>query len=126
MLEAGGRSWVKSTLVLEKSGLWPRCMTEVPSYRGQFKRPPVDYWSRWREECAIADRIVVNSSWSYDALLAEGVPPTKIRVVPLAYEEPKPAARFRREYPVEIYFVATLARIVPRTNQSAQGSWPTA
>ena len=101
MLGAGGRSWVKSTLVLAKSGLWLRCMTRVHHIADSSNGLPVDYWSRWREECAIADRIVVNSSWSYDALLAEGVAETKIRVVPLAYEEPKPAARFRREYPSE-------------------------
>ena len=35
---------------------------------------PADYWKRWRNECALADKIVVNSEWSKDALLGEGCP----------------------------------------------------
>jgi glycosyltransferase involved in cell wall biosynthesis len=70
-----------------------------PIYRGQWERPPPRYWADWREECALADRIVVNSLWSQAALEAEGVPPAKIRVVPCAYHEPKASAVFRRKYP---------------------------
>lgn len=68
--------------------------------RGRFERPPAPYWSSWREECALADRIVVNSLWSQECLVSEGVPAAKIRVVPLAYEIPMKTASFRREYPV--------------------------
>ena len=39
-----------------------------------WERAPKTYWSEWRRECALADRIVVNSSWSRDALLGEGIP----------------------------------------------------
>jgi glycosyltransferase involved in cell wall biosynthesis len=63
-------------------------------------RPPPQYWADWREECALADRIVVNSPWSQSALITEGVPATKIRLVPLAYESPQILAPFRRKYPV--------------------------
>src|SRR5262249_47419462 len=70
-----------------------------PNFRGQWERPPPRYWADWHEECALADRIVVNSMWSQAALVAEGVPSAKIRVVPLAYDEPKATAAFRREYP---------------------------
>jgi glycosyltransferase involved in cell wall biosynthesis len=70
-----------------------------PIYRGQFKRPPPRYWSSWREECRFADQIVVNSSWSQSALISEGIPAEKIRVLPLAYEQPKEAKSFRRKYP---------------------------
>jgi glycosyltransferase involved in cell wall biosynthesis len=42
---------------------------------------------------------VVNSLWSQAALIAEGVPAAKIRVVPLGYNEPQAAAAFQREYP---------------------------
>jgi glycosyltransferase involved in cell wall biosynthesis len=47
---------------------------------------PPTYWQNWRDECELADRIVVNSQWSKGALLAEGVPSGRLRVIPLAFE----------------------------------------
>src|SRR5690349_15675522 len=47
---------------------------------------PKAYWSNWRDECSLADQILVNSGWSRDALIAEGVPAEKLQVIPLAYE----------------------------------------
>jgi glycosyltransferase involved in cell wall biosynthesis len=76
-----------------------RLYDDNPAYRGNWERPPPRYWSSWREECALADRIVVNSLWSHAALVAEGVPKEKIRVVPLAYSQPEASTAFRREYP---------------------------
>jgi glycosyltransferase involved in cell wall biosynthesis len=64
-----------------------------------WERAPQTYWSEWRRECALADRIVVNSSWSRDALVSEGISSDKIRVVPLAYERPRGSIDFRRRYP---------------------------
>lgn len=55
---------------------------------GEWTRAPSTYWSEWKRECALADRIVVNSSWSRAALLQEGIPADKIRIVPLAFERP--------------------------------------
>ena len=49
--------------------------------------PPPYYWEQWREECELADRIVVNSGWSKSLLVKEGIAAEKIDVVPLAYEE---------------------------------------
>lgn len=72
---------------------------ENPALLGGGDRPPSQYWVGWREECALADLIVVNSLWSQSALLSEGVPAAKIRVVPLAYEEPQTLAPYQREYP---------------------------
>jgi glycosyltransferase involved in cell wall biosynthesis len=66
---------------------------------GDWKRPPAQYWADWREECALADRIVVNSLWSQAALEEASIPASKIHVVPLAYEGPSEAAGFRRQYP---------------------------
>jgi glycosyltransferase involved in cell wall biosynthesis len=40
-----------------------------------------------RREWEIADVIVVNSEWSCEALVSEGVNPAKIEILPLAYEE---------------------------------------
>ena len=76
-----------------------RLYAEDQAVRGRWNRPPTEYWANWREECALADRIVVNSSWSQSAIEGEGVPASKIRVVPLAYEGSVEAAEFQREYP---------------------------
>jgi glycosyltransferase involved in cell wall biosynthesis len=64
-----------------------------------WHRAPAEYWERWRTECALADQIIVNSSWSRNALLDEGVPAEKIRVVPLAYETSTESNSFPRTYP---------------------------
>ena len=64
-----------------------------------WKPAPAAYWNQWRDECELADEIVVNSSWSRDALVSERVPATKIRLIPLAFE-PKPEAQaYQRRYP---------------------------
>ncbi|HEY4256571.1 MAG TPA: glycosyltransferase family 4 protein [Candidatus Udaeobacter sp.] len=47
---------------------------------------PTEYWSLWREECKLADRIVVNSEWSREALIRRGIPRDKVSVIPVAYE----------------------------------------
>jgi glycosyltransferase involved in cell wall biosynthesis len=71
----------------------------TPRQGNSWERAPKTYWSAWRRECALADRIVVNSSWSREALVGEGILADKIRVVPLAYERPAGALEFRRRYP---------------------------
>lgn len=65
----------------------------------KWKPAPKEYWDNWRRECALADRIVVNSKWSKDALLGEGVPAEKLHVIPLAYESWTDARSFQRLYP---------------------------
>src|SRR6185503_18907246 len=60
---------------------------------------PAEYWRKWRRECELADRIVVNSNWSREALVREGIPDNKIRVIPLAFESGKDAQTFERDYP---------------------------
>jgi glycosyltransferase involved in cell wall biosynthesis len=74
---------------------------ENAAYRTQFEKPPSRYWSNWRQECELADRIVVNSRWSKEALVSEGVSSSKIKIVPLAYQETRHTRAFRREYPNE-------------------------
>jgi glycosyltransferase involved in cell wall biosynthesis len=70
-----------------------------PDLAPDWTPAPESYWQSWREEIALADRIVVNSDWSRRALLSEGVPAEKVNIVPLAYEPPLEAAGFRRRYP---------------------------
>lgn len=72
-----------------------------PLHRADWQPPPREYWSDWREECSLADRIVVNSRWSRDALVDEGIPAAKIRIVPLAYDEQRPNEAFQRQYPIQ-------------------------
>jgi glycosyltransferase involved in cell wall biosynthesis len=59
---------------------------------------PPAYWDNWRDECSLADQIVVNSGWSRDALIAEGVA-EKIQVIPLAYEAANGSKSFHRHFP---------------------------
>jgi glycosyltransferase involved in cell wall biosynthesis len=60
-----------------------------PSLARNWTRAPTDYWKSWREECDAADRIVVNSQWSFEALVQAGVQKEKLSVIPLAYEAPE-------------------------------------
>lgn len=75
------------------------------------ERVPGAYWDAWLEECGLSDMIVVNSPWSQTALIEEGVPAEKIRVVPLAYDPPEEARAFQRSYP-EAFSAARPLRVL--------------
>ncbi len=62
---------------------------------------PAEYWSQWREECALADKIVVNSDWSKGLLEAAGVEPCKLQVIPVAFKATESSQSFQRSYPSE-------------------------
>jgi len=57
-----------------------------PHLAGSWQPAPARYWQHWDEELALADRIVVNSPWSRSCLLRQGVPASKLRLIPLVYE----------------------------------------
>jgi glycosyltransferase involved in cell wall biosynthesis len=59
---------------------------------------PADYWKAWREECDLANRIIVNSQWSFEALVRTGIPKEKLLIIPLAFENNAPSA-LPKEYP---------------------------
>jgi glycosyltransferase involved in cell wall biosynthesis len=63
-----------------------------------WRPAPADYWESWRKECELADRIVVNSQWSFDALVQTGIPKEKLSIIPLAFENNVPSV-LRKEYP---------------------------
>ena len=65
----------------------------------RWQPAPPDYWRQWRRECELADEIVVNSNWSRAALISEGIPECKLRVLPLAFEPSKDTRTFQRRYP---------------------------
>ncbi len=71
-----------------------------PAYSTTWQPAPVAYWQQWREECALADEIIVNSPWSRSALQQSGISTDKINVIPLAYTIPPEAANFERTYPI--------------------------
>lgn len=64
-----------------------------------WQKAPPEYWASWRQECELADVIIVNSEWSREALVRADVAPDKIVTVPLVYETPAEAAGFQRQYP---------------------------
>ena len=81
--------------------------------------PPAAYLEQWREECALADHIVVNSEWSRQCLERAGVPSSKLTIAPLAYEPDGAEApsheypeRFTIDRPLRLLFVgqATVAK----------------
>lgn len=53
--------------------------------KSAWQPAPDEYWAAWREELALADRVIVNSEWSRECLRREGCPAEKLEVVPLAY-----------------------------------------
>ncbi len=73
--------------------------SKYPGYQPNWETAPQSYWANWREECDLADRILVNSSWSGNALQQAGIAAHKLRIVPLAYQPPEAASHFVRQYP---------------------------
>ena len=61
-------------------------VARVPELAPNWRRAPRQYWDNWREECELADRIVVNSEWARAGLLEAGVNGEKLSVIPLAYQ----------------------------------------
>jgi glycosyltransferase involved in cell wall biosynthesis len=93
----------------------------VPELAANWQPAPAAYWALWREECKLADQIVVNSEWSRDGLIRGGVPGDKLSVIPLAYETPEVTgqesevgsarsypARFTPERPMRVLFLGLI------------------
>ncbi|MBD2570574.1 glycosyltransferase family 4 protein [Anabaena lutea] len=85
-------------------GLWEeKIVTQeyerYPQYRADWQPAPSEYWQSWREECTLADAIVVNSNWSRQLLENTGVEPKKIHIIPLVYTPPEAASKFVRTSP---------------------------
>jgi len=93
----------------------------VPQLAADWQAAPPEYWTFWREECKLADRIVVNSEWSREGLVRGGVPSEKMSVIPLAYEVSEIRsqksdvrcariypARFTHERPMRVLFLGLI------------------
>jgi glycosyltransferase involved in cell wall biosynthesis len=80
-----------------------RKVTEIvqrwPKYRTPFQPGTKEYYNNWREECRLAEHIVVNSEWSRAALVNAGIDDGKIKIVPLVYTPPLEAAGWNRIHP---------------------------
>lgn len=68
-------------------------------YSSTWNPAPDIYWQNWQQECQLADRILVNSAWSQQALNAINISSDKVAIAPLAYQAPAEAKSFVREYP---------------------------
>lgn len=80
-------------ILRDVAGRWPEFGPPLPE-------PPREYFNAWREECRLADCIIVNSEWSRDLLTGgRGSDAAKIRVIPLPFEVKAGDAAFARCYP---------------------------
>ena len=87
---------------------------------------PEDYFAWRKTEWALADLVVVNSDWSREALLQQGVPEAKLRVLPLAYETPHsalPRKSATGENKLRVLFLgqANLRKGLPYLLEAARG-----
>ncbi len=94
---------VEENLVLEEYERWPGWST-LPG------RIPPEYYERLNCEWTLASVITVNSEWSKEALITQGVPEKKIIVVPLAYELSKIQGRVAKS-PNEFLQVLWLGQV---------------
>lgn len=89
-------------------------MERHPELGGPPEAYPTAYFERLREEWSLADVIVVNSGWTKDALVLEGVDPAKIELLPLAYEskfderQTRPADRVEDQAPLRVLWLGQI------------------
>lgn len=90
-------------LVFEESQRWP-------GWQATPGRIPDEYYQRLSEEWRLASLVLVNSDWSRDALVGQGVPLNKIIVVPLAYEPTtnNPPVRDNTDRPLTVLWLGSV------------------
>ena len=70
-----------------------------PAFGPPLAEPPAEYFANWREECRLADHIVVNSEWSRDLVTQAVGECGNVHVIPLPYEPEPGSEAFERCYP---------------------------
>lgn len=114
LAEAKRRGWRTVLGQIDPGPVEARIVADLYERDGQqhaHEPIPEDYWSLWRHEIMLADKIVVNSRWSREALIAEGVASEKIAVIPLAHEPEREVPRrnlpafFSPERPLKLLFL---------------------
>lgn len=112
--EAKRREWRTVLGQIDPGPVEARLVADLYEQAGQshaHQPIPEEYWALWRREIELADRIVVNSAWSRESLMAEGVPQDKIAIIPLAHEGTSVAphrhlpAAFTPERPLRLLFL---------------------
>ena len=100
-------------------------VARVPDLAGEWRAAPSDYWASWRQECDLADRIIVNSEWSREGLMRSGIPDEKLTLIPSGIR----SVRSRRSegrnqtsqiVPCALHARPTDARAFPRPSEFAQ------
>jgi glycosyltransferase involved in cell wall biosynthesis len=81
-----------------------------PALATHWQPAPPSYWEGWHQEIALADRIIVNSTWSRDCLLKEGVSAEKLEIVPLVYtSEPRKRPGRAADGPLQVLFLGQIS-----------------
>jgi glycosyltransferase involved in cell wall biosynthesis len=75
---------VEKEIVLEEMDRWPGWATQAP-----VLHPP--HYERIEAEWELASVVMVNSEWSKQALVQQGVAASKIEIIPIAYDPPDDA-----------------------------------
>jgi len=70
-----------------------------PEFGTPPQLPPRSYFDNWRKELDLADRIIVNSEWSRQALLTEGIAAGRIDIIPLTCEQTDTQDHPPKDYP---------------------------
>ena len=92
---------VDHDMVYEECKKWPEWQA-LPG------RVPEVYFERLKQEWETASLVLVNSNWSKQAVMKDGVPESKIIVVPLVYEpevETPPAVRANNNRPLHVLWL---------------------
>ena len=96
---------MEEQIVEEEARRWP-------GWQKASGRVPEAYWERLAREWELANVVLVNSQWSKDALIQQGVPAAKIIVVPLAYEPGNHGAVVQRNrqagVPLRVLFLGSV------------------
>ena len=68
-------------------------------YPSTWQKAPAVYWEDWKKECSLSDIIMVNSAWSRQGLLEEGIAESKIKIVDLPYQLNEQHLQFKKIFP---------------------------
>jgi len=84
-----------------------------PSIVSNWRPAPPAYWEDWHQELRYTDHIIVNSQWSHDALVRQGVPPSKLHTIPLVYtscQQPSGflTSNYRLSRSFQLLFIGTI------------------
>ena len=98
---------VEKEIVLEEIKRWPGWATQVP-----VLYPP--HYERIEAEWDLASIVMVNSQWSKDALIQQGVSESKIEIIPIAYEPKKATNKIRNTKSDGLFRVLWLGSVILR------------